>query len=93
MADDWPSAAPADDPYLWLEQVDSPRAMDWVRAENAKTAAVLEKDARYPLLYKEALTIAQAQDRIPQPSSVGRADLQFLAGREPRARPVATHQL
>ncbi len=61
----------AGDPFLWLEQVDSPRAMDWVRAENAKTAAVLEKDARYPVLYKDALTIAQAQDRIPQPNIVG----------------------
>ncbi len=65
------STAAAEDPYLWLEQVDSPRAMEWVRAENAKTAAVLEQDPRYPVLYKEALTIAQAQDRIPQPSQVG----------------------
>ena len=69
-ADTAGSTAPADDPFIWLEQVDSTRAMDWVRAENAKTAAVLEQDSRYPALYKEALTIAQAQDRIPQPSSV-----------------------
>ncbi len=65
------SAPAAEDPYLWLEQVDSPRAMDWVRAENAKTAAVLEHDAHYAPMYKDALTIAQAQDRIPQPSSLG----------------------
>jgi prolyl oligopeptidase len=65
------SATAAEDPYIWLEQVDSTRAMDWVRAENAKTAAVLEQDSRYPGLYKDALTIAQAQDRIPQPSIVG----------------------
>ena len=39
------AAAAPEDPYLWLEQVDGPRAMDWVRAENAKTAAVLEKDS------------------------------------------------
>ena len=73
----WPAGADpaaggsADDPYLWLEQVDSPRAMDWVRAENLKTAAVLEQDPRYPLLYKDALAIAQAEDRIPQPNIVG----------------------
>ena len=64
-------AAAPEDPYLWLEQVDSPRAMDWVRAENAKTAAVLEKDPRYPVLFREALTIAQAKDRIPLPSIIG----------------------
>jgi len=70
-ADTAGSTGPADDPYIWLEQVDSTRAMDWVRSENAKSAAVLEHDSRYPALYKDALTIAQAQDRIPQPSIVG----------------------
>jgi prolyl oligopeptidase len=41
-------AAKADsaDPYLWLEDVNGARAMAWVKAENAKTAAVLEKDPR-----------------------------------------------
>ncbi len=70
-ADTAPGPAATEDRYLWLEQVDSPRAMDWVRAENAKTAAVLEQDPHYPGMYKDALTIAQAQDRIPQPSSIG----------------------
>jgi prolyl oligopeptidase len=56
-----------DDPYVWLEQVDSPQAMTWVRAENAKTLAVLEKDPRYEGFLKDATAIAQAQDRIPAP--------------------------
>jgi prolyl oligopeptidase len=62
----------ADDPYLWLEQLDSERSMDWVREQNAKTLSVLEHDQRYPALYADAMTIAQAQDRIPEP--------RFLAG-------------
>jgi prolyl oligopeptidase len=57
--------APADDPYLWLEEVSSPRAMDWVNAHNAKAQAVLEADPRYQAYYTEALAIAQAKDRIP----------------------------
>jgi prolyl oligopeptidase len=61
-------AEPQSDPYLWLEQVDSPRAMAWVHAENAKTVAVLEKDSRYAGLFQQALAIAQAKDRIPAPS-------------------------
>ena len=61
----------AEDPFLWLEQVDSPRAMDWVRAENAKTAAVLDRDARFPQFYKDTLAIAQAEDRIPEPNIIG----------------------
>jgi prolyl oligopeptidase len=62
------TALAASDPYLWLEQVHSPRAMNWVRAENAKTVAVLERDPRYPELFQHALAIAQAKDRIPAPS-------------------------
>jgi prolyl oligopeptidase len=57
--------APADDPYIWLEEVSSPKAMDWVNAHNAKAQAVLEADPRYQRYYDEALTLAQARDRIP----------------------------
>ncbi|MEA3063853.1 MAG: prolyl oligopeptidase [Sphingomonadales bacterium] len=57
--------AVADDPYLWLEEVSSPRAMEWVNAHNAKAQAVLEADPRYQAYYGEALAIAQAKDRIP----------------------------
>ncbi|HET9811946.1 MAG TPA: prolyl oligopeptidase family serine peptidase [Sphingomicrobium sp.] len=69
------AAAPAqssDDPYLWLEEVSSPKAMDWVEAQNARSTAILESDPRYAGFYDEALAIAEARDRIP----VGR----FLAG-------------
>ena len=57
--------APADDPYVWLEEVSSPKAMDWVNAHNAKAQAVLEADPRYRQYYDEALALAQARDRIP----------------------------
>ncbi len=58
----------ADDPYLWLEDVGSPRAMDWVNAHNARSVAVLESDRRYSTLYAQALEIASAKDRIPAPT-------------------------
>ena len=28
-----------DDPYLWLEEVESPRALEWVERQNARTVA------------------------------------------------------
>ncbi|THD62644.1 MAG: S9 family peptidase [Phenylobacterium sp.] len=59
------AATDAADPYIWLEDVGGAKAMDWVNAHNAKAVAVLESDARYPTLYQEALTIAEAKDRIP----------------------------
>src|SRR5262245_46068068 len=32
-------AAPDDDPYLWLEDVEGPRALTWVEEQNKKTLA------------------------------------------------------
>jgi prolyl oligopeptidase len=62
------AATHSDDPFLWLEQVNEPRALDWVKAENAKTSAVLENDTRYARLHAAALALAQANDRIPEPA-------------------------
>jgi prolyl oligopeptidase len=64
-----PSPASSDmaDPFLWLEDQRGARALAWVEAENAKTLGVLESDPRYAGLYADALTIVQAQDRIPFP--------------------------
>jgi len=56
------------DPYLWLEDVSSPRAMAWVDAHNDASTKILEADPRYPALYQQALDIAGAKDRIPAPS-------------------------
>ena len=62
-----PSSAASDagDPYIWLEKVDSPEAMDWVRAENKKTLTALEADPRFPAFNEQALAIAQSNERIP----------------------------
>ena len=55
----------ATDPYLWLEEVEGERAMEWVKAHNARTFAVLQGDPRYDTLHQQALDIVQARDRIP----------------------------
>ena len=62
------AAQATDDPYLWLEEVSSPRAMEWVNARNAYSTGILQADPRYTTLYNEALAIAAAKDRIPGPS-------------------------
>jgi len=63
-----PSAIPAleaDDPFLWLEEVEGDRALAWARTENARTLPVLQGDRRYAGLYADALRIVTAKDRIP----------------------------
>jgi prolyl oligopeptidase len=42
--------------------------MAWVEAHNAAATKALEADPRYATLYQDALAIAGAKDRIPQPS-------------------------
>jgi prolyl oligopeptidase len=64
-------AADASDPFLWLEDVGSPRAMAWVQGENARTIGVLEGDHRLAGLQADALKIAEATDRIPAPALIG----------------------
>ena len=50
------AAAPAsDDPFIWLEEVHSERALNWVKAENAKTDGVLERDPRFQQLFHDYL--------------------------------------
>jgi prolyl oligopeptidase len=70
-----PSAAPAQAPspavFAWLEDVEGPQALAWVAAQNARTAARLEADPRYPTFLAEAQTIFTARDRIPAPQFRG----------------------
>jgi prolyl oligopeptidase len=54
-----------DDPFLWMEEIEGTRAMDWAKAQNARTLPVLQGDARYATLESQALAILNAKDRIP----------------------------
>jgi prolyl oligopeptidase len=60
-----------DDPFIWLEQAHSERAMVWVAAENAKTSAALENNPLFYSLFNDARVIAEAKDRIPEPTIIG----------------------
>src|SRR5687768_5792713 len=60
-----PAAAEADDPHLWLEEVQGERALNWARAESQRTLASFQADPRYQQMYDRALEILQARDRIP----------------------------
>jgi prolyl oligopeptidase len=56
--------APAD-PNAWLEEIEGPKALDWARAENARSLAVLEADPRFAPMRAEALSILTSPARIP----------------------------
>jgi prolyl oligopeptidase len=54
-----------EDPYTWLEDIESARAIGWVREQNERSLATLEGDARFPQLKADALAIANSRDRLP----------------------------
>jgi prolyl oligopeptidase len=68
------AAAGAEDPYLWLEDVHGAKALEWVKAQNAKATAVLQADADYQKDYDAILKVLDATDRIPY----GELDHQYV---------------
>lgn len=60
------SVSPPDqDPFLWLEEVDSDEALDWARGRNAESFAELGETERYRELHAQILEALDADDRIP----------------------------
>ncbi|MEL6830520.1 MAG: S9 family peptidase, partial [Pseudomonadota bacterium] len=58
----------ADDPFLWLEEVEGEAALAWVRAENARSLSVLEAYPKYQDFLAAATEIATSSERIPYAS-------------------------
>lgn len=59
------TAASAQDPYLWLEEVEGEQALDWVRSQNERTLAQLQADPVYAELEAKALEVVNSSERIP----------------------------
>lgn len=71
------TASTTEDPFLWLEEIESERAMAWVKERNARSLGVLQGDPRYQRLYDAALEIVEATDRIAMPTFRGRSIYNF----------------
>lgn len=59
------ASPPSEDPYLWLEEIASERALDWVKARNKVTLEELTSSPRYDELYQGLLEIYHSSDKIP----------------------------
>ena len=73
-----PGLAPAqdaadatDDPYLWLEAVDSDAALDWARARNATSIAAVRATGDLDGLQARLLDVFDASDKIPTVNELG----------------------
>ncbi|HJV89317.1 MAG TPA: hypothetical protein VJ623_03350, partial [Holophagaceae bacterium] len=64
-------AAPAEDPYLWLEGVTDPKALDWVKARNADALKELAATPAFEALKADILKVLDSTARIPFVSKEG----------------------
>jgi prolyl oligopeptidase len=60
-----------EDPYLWLEEVENPKALEWVDQWNKKTLEVLQNQKDYKAIYEKNLEIYNSTDRIADPEIYG----------------------
>jgi prolyl oligopeptidase len=60
------AASADDDPYLWLSNVYSPKALEWVKQQNARVEATLKSDPLYVRGRDAILTVLNSNDRIPE---------------------------
>ena len=66
-----PLAAQDTDPFLWLEDVEGERALDWVKERHEKTLSELTAHPVYQPIHDRILSIYNSRDRIAFPSIMG----------------------
>jgi len=71
-----PPALP-DDPFVWLEDVEGARSMEWVNAKNAATVAALGSSPLYQTLYERIKQLLDSKDKIAYPQILGNALYNF----------------
>ena len=58
-------APPVEDPYLWLENIDADKSLDWARAQNKKAQAELEAVPAFAATQARLRAIMDSKDKIP----------------------------
>ncbi|MDQ3556120.1 MAG: prolyl oligopeptidase family serine peptidase, partial [Gemmatimonadota bacterium] len=65
------TAADQEDPFLWLEEVEGARAMQWVEGRNVSTLQELSASPTYDPIFNQVLQTLNSRDRIAFPSIMG----------------------
>ncbi len=61
-----------DDPFLWLENIESPKSMSWVKEQDSITVKALKQFPEFENIYKKNLQIYNSKERIAVPQIVGK---------------------
>ena len=68
------------DPYIWLEEIESEKSLNWVKRENHRTREKISKNPLFTELKKSYLNIFNDKDKIAYPSIVGKYIYNFWKG-------------
>jgi prolyl oligopeptidase len=60
-----------EDPFIWLEDVDSQKSLEWVNKKNDYSLGVLKSQKDYQSIYSKNLEIYNSTDRIADPAIYG----------------------
>jgi len=71
-----------DDSFLWLENVDDSKSLEWVEKWNDKTLKVLTPQPGYKEAYEKSLEIYNSTDRIASPAIYGNLIYNFWQDKE-----------
>jgi hypothetical protein len=82
-----PAAATSDDPFIWLEEVEGTRALEWVTAHNTATLTELGRDPLFATLESQVLAILNSRDRIVYPTVRGNATVTHVVTNATRVTP------
>ena len=66
-----------DDPFLWLEEIESEAALDWAREQNERSEAFLKSHPLFETFEQRNLEILTSEERIAYPSLMGGAVYNF----------------
>src|ERR1035438_377582 len=74
--------AQVEDPYLWLEEVDGQKALEFVNKQNKITFDKLSNQKEYQGIYSKCLEIYNSNDRIAFPMMHGEFIYNFWQDKE-----------
>ena len=60
-----------EDPFKWLEEVENPKALEWVDGWNQQSLKVLKSQKNYQAIFDKNLEIYNSNDRIADPEILG----------------------
>src|SRR5258708_5941981 len=76
------SGPTTEDPYLWLEDIEGAKQLEWVKQQDDVTAKRLTARPEYDALYRDALAVLDSASRIPDVTQRGKYLYNFWRDRD-----------